>query len=342
MPSYLFVWLFLLGISLGAMALLFLHNLTGGDWGDSIRPLLMALVRLIPYCALLVIPLLLRLPVLFSWMQASNIARPETESTQAWYLNETFFWIRSVLYFVLWIGFGYLLQRQPTAGTSAASLPNGASAVGLVVYLLTTTFASIDWTMSLTPQWHSTEFGLLISIGQVLSALAFCVAGIAWSEHANRARLLACLPDLGNLLLALVLFWSYLVFMQFLIIWIEDLPNDISWYLPRAQEGWRGFALLLVCVHFAVPFVFLLSRRIKQTHQSLGVLAALLIFACLIDTFWLVIPPFRPEGFEFRWNDLLALLAIGGVWFGLFMRITHTHARTADWSPIGDRTVHHA
>jgi len=289
-----------------------------------------------------VIPLLLRLPDLFSWMRADNVALPEIESAQGWYLNETFFWIRLACYFAIWICFGYLLQRPSAVGTSTVLLPNGASAVGLVLYLLTTTFASVDWTMSLTPQWHSTEFGLLIGIGQVLSALAFCVAGIAWSEHANGARLLGCLLDLGNLLLALVLFWSYLVFMQFLIIWIEDLPSDISWYLPRSHESWRGFALFLVCVHFAVPFVFLLSRRIKQTYRALGVLAAVLIFACLIDTFWLVIPSFRPKGFEIRWNDLLALLAVGGVWFGLFMRIARTRARTSNWSPIGDRTAHHA
>ena len=347
MPSYLFVWFFLLGLSLGAMALVFVHNLTGGAWGELIRPILEALVRMLPYCALLAIPLLLRLPDLYTWMRSSDIAVPDVETVQSWYLNATFFWIRWILYFSVWIFLSFQLQkrsphRTPGADPPAASRFQAASAVGLVLFLLTTTFASIDWTMSLTPQWHSTEFGLLAAIAQSLSALAFSVVSVAWFKSEERESLCPAFHDLGNLLLALVLFWSYLAFMQFLIIWIEDLPNDISWYLPRAQKGWRSLTLFLACVHFAIPFLVLLSRRVKRMPQALGLLAALQLFACLTDTFWLVVPPFRPQGLQPQWNDLLVLLAVGGVWFGLLIRIARTPAAPTNRTQTQGPVVRHA
>jgi hypothetical protein len=347
MPSYLFVWLFLLGLSLGALALIFVHNLTGGDWGAQVRPVLEPLVRMLPYCALLAIPMLVQLPALYSWMRSGDVAPLDVEPSQTWYLNSTFFWTRWVLYFAIWIVFGFLVRNRSSARTWSATTPPGASvhaasAVGLFLYLITATFSSIDWTMSLTPRWVSTEFGLLIGTGQCLSALAFAIVASTWFARIEPGNLSARFHDLGNLLLALVLIWSYLAFMQFIIMWIEDLPHDISWYLPRTREGWGRLTFLLACIHFAVPFLLLLSRAFKRTPKALRWLAALLLLASLTDAFWLVIPAFRPQRFELQWNDLLALLGVGGIWLGLFMRAVRRSAGDATAMPTGDPEVHHA
>jgi len=344
MPSYLFVWLFLLGLSLGSMALICVHNLTGGDWGELARPALAALLRMLPYCALLGIPVLLRLSDLYPWMRSNDSTLPDLEPVQSWYLNVAFFWVRWLLYFSVWILLTWLLGRSsqraraPFADASAALRLRALSAVSLLVYLLTMTFASIDWTMSLTPQWYSTEFGLLTGIGQCLSALAFSTVAAVWFEKDDRDTLRPRFHDLGNLLLALILFWSYLAYMQFLIMWIEDLPHDIGWYLPRTRESWRDLTVFLVFVHFAIPFFALLFRRLKRSPLALGLLATVILFACFADTFWLVIPPFRPKGFEVRWNDLFALLALGGVWLGLLMRT----ARTSAVDPLRDQILQQA
>ena len=342
MPAYLFVWFFLLGLSLGSMALIFVHNLTGGDWGDQIRPVLEALVSLLPYCALLAIPMLVQLPDLYSWMRSADNAPLDVELAQTWYLNSPFFWTRWVLYFAVWISFGLLVLKQSSATAAGVFSMRAASAIGLFLYLITTTFSSIDWAMSLTPQWVSTEFGLLTATGQCLSALAFAIVGTAWFAPAKEGDLPHRFHDLGNLLLALVLIWSYLAFMQFVIMWIEDLPRDISWYLPRAGQGWGRLTLFLACIHFAVPLLVLFSRRIKRAPQALRMIAALLLFACLTDVFWLVIPTFRPQRFELQWNDLLALLAVGGIWLGLFLRAVRRTTVNAISVQMPDATVHHA
>ncbi len=321
LPSYLFVWLFVLGLSLGSLAWVAVHNLTGGDWGRTARPFCQAALRLFPLSALLALPLLFAPARLLPWLGTSAGALDAGYvAGQHWYLNSAFFYVRAIVYFAVWLGLARLL-RETQAG--ALQRPGGrgpsqqaVSAVGFVLYAITMTFAAVDWMMSLTPSWHSTVFGLLIGTGQALSALAGAiVCANALASHVD-APLRRRFHDLGNLMLALLMVWAYLALMQFLIIWIEDLPDEIPWFLVRSRTSWIGLTWFVVVAHFVLPFAFLLSRGAKRAPSVLAAVAALVLLACLADSFWLVAPVFRPRGFELQWSDLGALLAIGGLWLG--------------------------
>ncbi|MFI4890789.1 MAG: hypothetical protein ACHQIL_09685 [Steroidobacterales bacterium] len=343
LPSYLFVWLFVLGLSLGSLAWVVVHNLTGGDWGQAARPFFQAALRLFPLTALLALPLLFAPAELLPWMRTTaGAADAGFAAGQLWYLNSTFFYARAIVYFAIWLGLARRLRRDAAVAPSLQAV----SAVGFVLYALTTTFAAIDWTMSLTPSWHSTEFGLLIGTGQVLSALAgaiICANALAVEVDAPLRR--RC-HDLGNLALALVLVWAYLALMQFLIIWIEDLPDEIAWFLLRTRTSWSALTSFVVVAHFALPFLFLLSRGAKRAPAVLAAVAALVLLACLADSFWLVVPVFRPRGFELQWSDLGALLAIGGLWLSCLIFVMGRPAadplRGALAQGTGDHGTQHA
>jgi hypothetical protein len=320
LPSYLFVWLFVLGLSLGCLAWVVVHNLTGGDWGFVAGPFLHASLRLFPLTVLMALPLLFAPAQWLPWMPTGAQAPPAGAAGQLWYLNVNFFYGRAIVYFCVWLGLAQLLSSErsavrPSPGLSHSSR-QAVSAVGFVLYALTTTFAAIDWTMSLTPSWHSTEFGLLIGTGQVLSALAAAILYANARATSVDERLRRRFHDLGNLMLALVLVWAYLALMQFLIIWIEDLPDEIPWYLLRTRTSWSALTWFMVGAHFVLPFCLLLWRGAKRAPGRLAAVAALVLLACLADSFWLVMPVFRPSGLALRWSDLGALLAIGGVWLG--------------------------
>ena len=321
LPSYLFVWLFVLGVSLGSLAWVAVHNLTGGGWGQAAGPFFQAALRLFPLNALLAVPLLFAPAGLLPWMRTTAGAPDEGfVAAQHWYLNSAFFYVRAILYFAVWLGIAQQLRSggasPPHSRARRRPSSQAVSAVGFVLYAITTTFAAVDWTMSLTPPWHSTVFGLLIGTGQALSALAggiVCAAALAGDvDEPLRRRF----HDLGNLTLALVMVWAYLALMQFLIIWIEDLPDEIAWFLLRSQTSWSALTWFVVVAHFALPFAFLLSRGAKRAPAVLAAVATLVLLACLADSFWLVVPNFRPRGFALQWSDLGALLAIGGLWLG--------------------------
>src|ERR1039458_9649964 len=246
-----------------------------GARGNCAGRFLQAARRLFPLPALLALPLLFAPAQLLPWMRTTADA-PDAgfAAGQLWYLNSTFFYARAIVYFAIWLGLARLLRsdralRPHRPGRRDPSL-QAVSAVGFILYAITTTFAAVDWTMSLTPSWHSTEFGLLIGIGQVLSALAGAiVCANALAAHVDEP-LRRRFHDLGNLALALVLVWAYLALMQFLIIWIEDLPDEITWFLLRSRTSWSALTSFVVVAHFVLPFLLLLSRGAKRAPAGLA------------------------------------------------------------------------
>jgi hypothetical protein len=345
LPSYLFVWLFVLGLSLGSLALVVVHNLTGGEWGQLAQAFLQAALRLFPLTALLALPILIAPGQLLPWMRAPTDASDAALAAgQSWYLNSSFFYLRAILYFAIWLGLAQRLRADRAWATRHLGPPprQAVSALGFVLYAITTTFAAVDWTMSLTPSWHSTAFGLVIGTGQVLSALAGAiVCAKVLATGVIDAPLRQRFHDLGNLALALVLVWAYLSLMQFLIIWIEDLPDETAWLLLRSRTSWSALTSLVVIAHFLLPFLLLLSRRAKRAPAVLAAVAVLVLLACLADNFWLVVPIFRPRGFALQYSDLGALLAIGGLWLGGLIFVLGPAAVDPLHDGLAERTSDH-
>lgn len=325
LQSYLYVWWFLLGLPLGSMMILMVHNLTGGDWGELIRPSLEAALKLLPVSLALAVPLLFGLPALYAWARGSDVAADPLLQAKAWYLATDFFLLRTAVTFAVWLALAYLLRRWSAARYLDAGAPDArrlraTSAIGLLLYGVTVTVAAVDWIMSLTPEWYSTAFGLLVGVGQPLSALALAIIVTVAAAANPRKYSPDLFQDLGKLLLMFVMTWTYLAYMQYLIVWAEDLPHEISWYLPRQQTDWRAVVWFLIVFHFAVPFLFLLSRRAKRSAPALMSIAAMLLFAHFVDAFWLVVPSLRPAGFALAWSDLAAVLFMGGVVVALVLR----------------------
>jgi hypothetical protein len=192
-----------------------------------------------------------------------------------------------------------------------------------VLYGLTVSFAAIDWIMSLEPKWYSTIFGMIFMISFGLAAMGLAILATRFLER-EKPLAQAVSPDrwhdLGNLLLALVMFWAYLNFSQFLLIWSENLAEEIPWYLHRLGGGWQWIAIALILFQFALPFVLLLSRNTKRNSQTLSVVAAAILFMHWLDILWMVAPSFYPARFHLHWLDIVAPVGIGGVWLAAFIR----------------------
>jgi hypothetical protein len=316
------------GVAAGSTAVLMIYHLTGGGWGLMVRRLLEAASRMIPMMAILSVPLFLGIPRLYEWSHADVVARDHVLQHKSMYLNVPFFVGRTVLYFAIWFTLAYFLNRwsaeqDRTGSPMAARRLEALSAPGLVLYGLAATFASVDWIMSLEPDWFSTAFGMLFMVGQVLTAFAFVIGALTLLGEREPLAVVARpskLNDLGNLLLAFVMLWAYISFSQFLIIWAGNLPEEIVWYKHRLAGGWAFVAIFLVVFHFAVPFLLLLMRQVKRRVQLVGRLAIALLVIRWVDIVWMVEPSAEPRGIPLHWLDAALPLAIGGLWVGLFVR----------------------
>ena len=346
--SYLVAYLVAIGLPLGCLGLLMLHHLVGGRWGFVIQRLLEAGVRTLPLLALLFLPLAAGAHELYLWARPQVVAADPLLRQKSLYLNLPFFYGRAVVYFAVWLALGQLLSRwsveQDRSGDAGlvGRLQN-LSGPGLVLYMLTVTFAMIDWVMSLEPHWYSTVYGMAFVISDALAALALVIGiAAALAQDGPLARVAGAdqFHDLGNLLLAFVMLWAYLGFSQFMIMWMENLHEEIPWYLHRSAGGWQVAALLIVALQFALPFVLLLSRAAKRRPRFLAGIAIGLLIMRWVDLFWLVTPAFYPQKFYVHWLDLAALVAVGGVWTGIFLHYLNAHSlvplRDPRFAPAGD------
>src|SRR5436309_6317288 len=296
LQSYLMAYMFVLGITLGCLALGMVHQLSGGAWGVVIRRPIGAATRTLPVLTLLFLPIALGVHHLYSWTDAGLVARDDVLRHKQLYLNVPFFLVRAAIYFAVWNALTYFLnawslEQDETGDPRLARRMQVLSAGGLVAYGLTITFASFDWLMSLEPHWFSTIYGVLIMGGQGLSALAFLIIALVWLSRRKPLDAIivpAHFHDVGNLMLAFVMLWAYFSFSQYLIIWAGNLPAEIAWYLHRLQTGWRPIAVVLMLFHFALPFVVLLSRTVKREGRLLVRVAIAVLVVRLVDLWWLI------------------------------------------------------
>jgi hypothetical protein len=344
--SYLVAWLYWAGISLGSLSLVLLHNLTGGKWGELIRPILRAAAGVLPLMALLFLPIVLQPEKLYEWAIPSHVEHDEILQHKARYLNVEFFQIRAAIYFAIWLALLALLSWQvrvsPFPETAADRRFRRFSGQGLALHGIAITFASIDWIMSLEPHWFSTIYGVIWFGSWGLAALAF--ASLVAASTARQMAVLEeyhvdSLHDNGKLLLGFTMFWAYVSFSQFFIIWYGNLPEEVVWYLKRIEGPWQWVALTIAFLHFILPFVLLLSREWKRDPARLAAVALILLVAEWITVVWQVEPAVAHGRPSFvPWLDLGLTAAIGGLWWFIFVIIL---PRMSTRITAGSGELHH-
>jgi len=330
--AYLLGFMCWLGVALGSMAILMIRHLTGGGWGTVIRRILGAAMRTLPLLFALFIPMFFGIHKVYIWAQPlGNIEdkhlREHLEQITQTYLTVNGFIIRAVFYFAVWNVLSFLLSKW-SKETDSPNAPDNSgrfkavSGPGLILYGFTISFAAIDWIMSLDPSWISTIFGLIILIGEVLSAMCFAVVvERILFDYKPMSEMLKpdFVHDHGKWMLAFIMVWAYFNFSQWLIIWAGNLPAEITFYLRRLNGGWGYIGMILVLFHFVIPFAMLLSRPFKRNIRKLVWVAVLLLFMGWLDLLWIIEPTFS-KTLAISVADIVVPIAIGGIWLWYFFR----------------------
>lgn len=306
-----------IGWPLGCMGLLLIHSLTGGRWGEAVRPQLVAGLSTLWLILPALLPLIMVVPSLYPWL------RPEEaeQLPNRFYLNLPFAALRTIIYLVVWFGLAWLIQRALRQPRPEAALARIAPA-GLIVMAITVTYAVIDLTMSLDPNFASSVYALVEIAEMGLLALSICVLAAALDPQLERSTL----ESLGELLMGLLVVWAYLDFVQFLISWQSDLPNEARWYLPRTTGGWGIVACLVIIIHFVLPFLALLSPSVRRSPRSIAIIAGLLVLGTVIRSWWLVVPA---SGRGLNGLDLLVMLGVLGIAAAVTLRAPPPGAEVA-------------
>ncbi len=335
--SYLFAFIYWSGFAFGGLGILLLNNTVGGKWGVTARKFFEAQMRTLPLIFIFALVLLLGMKDLYPWAHPNLVAASDVLRHKQPYLNVPFFILRVFIYFAVLAFWGWRVNRMSdeqdrTGDPNIRERMRAFSAPGLLVFVLTMSFAYIDWILSTDVQFFSTVYGAMILIGDVLQTFALTLVTLILVSKEDRfgGRIHASiLHDLGNLMFAFTIFWTYLSASQLIIIWPANLPQELVWYLDRVAGFWKWLTLAIALSMFAIPFLALLSQARKRDPRRLIKVAIWILVARAIDVFWVVEPTFRSRSFSsplstshhftVYWTDFAAFIGIGGVWLYVFL-----------------------
>jgi hypothetical protein len=327
--AYLVSYAFFLSLALGALFLILIQHVTHAGWGVVVRRLAEGVAATLPWLAVLFVPVLFGLHDLYHWSRAEAVAADAVLAGKASYLNPTFFTVRWVVYFIVWVWLArYFVSRsiaQDANGDVELTVQmQRRAALGVVLYAFTVSFAAIDILMSLDPHWYSTMFGVYYFAGAVVGALAVIIVAAVLLQGAGllgRVITREHYHDLGKLLFAFIVFWAYIAFSQYMLIWYGNIPEETEWYLRRQSNGWGWIGLVLVFGHFLLPFLALISRTPKRRKGLLAVAAGWMLGMHWVDVAWLVVPHFAPLSGAVSVETVTLLLAFAGLMVARFAQV---------------------
>lgn len=265
------------------------------------------------------------------------------------YLNKGRFLIFGIFYLALWLGMALFYYRrsvkQDEDGDVNHTVKMRAFApVAGVLFGLSLTFAAFDWLMSLEAAWYSTIFGVVIFGG---SAAAFFALVILWGSALHQSGAVGDainiehIHDHGKMMFGFFCFWTYVSFSQWMLIWYAGIPEEAVFFHKRWQGGWKEISLVMIALHFALPFLLFISRVVKRNFTGAKIIASIIIFVHLIDVYWYVMPNAAPIAGKGLLFDIGALLMVGGFFFGLVFKKMNDHALIPVQDPLLPRSLHH-
>ena len=195
-----------------------------------------------------------------------------------------FFAARAIACWAVWLWAAERLRRAPTQQALIA---------GLAATILALHFAAVDWMMSASAGWSSSVYSGYYFAGAIVSALALLAVLPAPGANTNHVQ------ALGRLTLAFVLFWAYLWYVQFFIIWMADVPREVSWYAVRLGGGWGVLARTLVVTGFVAPFIVLMFHAARGSARLMRAIGVWLLATHYLDVYWLLAPSATA-----RWSPL--------------------------------------
>ena len=337
--SYLTALAVFVCFGLGGLFFTIIQHVTRAGWSIVVRRIAENAMITLPVLCLFALPVVfMGAHDLYEWTHLEVVEKDVMLSAKKGYLNEGFFRIRMIAYFVIWsflaLRFYGLSTSQDDATGDAVEKKTHAmrflSAPAVLLFALSMTFFAFDALMSLDPHWFSTMFGVYYFAGIAVSAHAFLalvtvllrrsgyLKGVVTDEHNH---------DLGKLMFGFTVFFAYIGFSQYFLIWYANIPEETRWFAYRIEGDFLGLSTLLALGRFPLPFFFLLPRAMKRASGTLVLAAAWILFMEIVDMFWVVQPVLahhhaKEKGAEMALHvgavDALCVLGFAGVFIAVF------------------------
>lgn len=348
---------FFFALGLGALFFLALQYATETGWYASVKRIIEAVAGFLPYGMGLLALTLLTITFLdgahiYSWMdpEMTNPAShhyDEIIDGKSAYLNKPFFWIRTILYMVVYFIFlrGFRmrsLEEDRIGGTELHFKNYRKGAIFLVFFAVFSSTSSWDWLMSIDVHWFSTLFGWYTFAGMwcstmvVLVLLTLYLKSLGYLPKVNDSHI----HDLGKWTFATSFLWSYLWFSQFMLIWYANIPEETTYYLMRI-ENFKFMYFAMFLINFSFPMLILMSRDAKRNTGILSFVGLIILVGHWFDVYVMIAAGSMGTGAK------LGILELGMavLFVGFFIRVILVNLTKSPLTPVNhpflDESIHH-
>jgi hypothetical protein len=323
--NYLVVNYYFFSLAIGAAFFYVLQSISQSGWSSAFKRVPEAMMAYIPYAALFFLLLWFGMQDVYHWSNKSTAVLDEAIQHKAVYLNIPFFFIRLVLYFLLWIIFaGKLRQISLQEDKLEASDLNGImnlfgktelySKIFLFILSITFTLSAVDWIMSVDVKWYSTIFALKNLVAaclhgvSIITLIVFILVKKGYFPFFNKYHL----HDFARYIFMFSIIWGYFWFAQFMIIWYGNIPEETVYYSERWKEGWKILFFLEIGLNWFIPFMILLPVKASRNMTLITIVIIFLIIGQYVDLFTQVIPG-STGALKFGWISIGTFLGYAGL-----------------------------
>lgn len=342
--AYLIAFFYFVSLALGGVFFTAIQHVTKAGWSVNVRRICESFSAFLPVAAIAAGVFLLGAPKVYEWLHAEAVAQDHLLQHKAPYLNGTFFVIRLIAFFILWLWFARVMVKrsidQDKTGDPGLTHKQVATGVAFIfVFALSYSLFSVDLIMSTLPHWFSTIFGVYCFAGLFQTTIAFMILTILYLK--NKGLLAGFvtedhLHDLGKFLFAFTVFWAYIAFSQYMLIWYANLPEETIFIIPRTEGVWLPVSIFLLIGKFIVPFFALLPRWAKRTPVHLGALSIWILIMQYVDLYWLIYPTYYAEQLRFGFYEVFVFLGF----LGLFLLLVSKFLSRNQLVPVKDPRIH--
>jgi hypothetical protein len=349
-------WLFFTGLSTGSVAFVAAQKITNAKWSGVIIRFAEAAVAFLPISLLtLILIFTAGYEPIYGRM---NEQLPSLQPGKALWLSHGFMFIRLfvTLSLLSWVGWklvkadllpDLVAARGSVAGSRRALYERWARGYDaapadviehearihrlaptyVVLYALGATILAFDGIMALQPHWFSNLLGGFYFMGSFLGAhMLLALTMLFGASHLGVNDLVSPKQrhDLGKLCFGFTVFWTYLMWAQYLVIWYGNLPEETGFVFARLWGHWFPVGRAVFLGMFLIPFVGLLGVLPKKTPVTLGFFASVSLCGLWLERYLLVMPSITPApGPIFGVPELAPTLLFSGLFlltYALFAR----------------------
>ena len=288
---------YFISIAVGATFFYAIQYIVQAGWSAQFMRIPLAFSSYLTVAGVLILFLIFGMNSLYHWSISGAGAHDVLIEHKSPYLNIPFFFMRLIVFFALWILMTRLLNRAAinedrVGGMKYFNKSELYSKIYIFIFAITFSLLTFDLIMSIDVHWFSTIFAVKNFVSGFYHAVAIITLIVivfnryGYFKSLNKSHL----SGFSNYIFILSLIWGYLWFMQFLVIWFANIQEETIYFIIRTKGSWRIFFFLNIILNWAIPFMVLMSGKLKQSKPVIMVVCFILIIGQWVDLYLQIMP----------------------------------------------------